>query len=307
MPTFVLAGQPYTRPVFETYNPQQKYFDQMAAAGCEVMSFSAPFGRYATSQPMWTAAGESEFREFDDRAARILTAGPNTWIMPRIYLGTPTWWLEEHPQDLQVLHDGTTVYPPSVQTPVPKDQPFASIASPRWQSDMAESLVRLIEHVEATPYASRMFGYMVTGLFTEEWYHWSSGADLLADYSSHMVRAFRSWLRRKYGHDQQLQLAWHDPNIDLASVRIPSQKERVGDNQAAFRDPQREMPVIDYYSLLQRHRPRHGRHPLRAPNRDAGDGRSSGRFTATCTSSAAIQSSATTPWCGCSSHRISTS
>ena len=57
MPTFVLAGQPYTRPVFETYNPQQKYFDQMAAAGCEVMSFSASFGRYALSQPMWTAAG----------------------------------------------------------------------------------------------------------------------------------------------------------------------------------------------------------------------------------------------------------
>ena len=62
-----------------------------------------------------------------------------------------------------------------------------------------------------------------------------------------MVRAFRSWLRRKYGHDQQLQVAWHDPKIDLASVRIPSQKERVGDNQAAFRDPQREMPVIDFY------------------------------------------------------------
>jgi len=245
-PAFFLQGKPYAKPVFETYAPSQKYFDQFAAAGSDVFSFSVSFGLYNYTQPMWTGPDAWDFREFDERVGRVLKASPSGWIMPRIYLGTPAWWLEQNPEELQILHDGSTVYPASVNTPVRKNQPFASLASRRWRDQASEGLRKLIQHAESSNYADRMFGYMVTGLFTEEWYHWSSGSELLADYSPHMVRAFQDWLRDKYGDDDSLRRAWRQ-DVSFQQVGVPTKAERVGDSTQAFRDPQRDMPVIDYY------------------------------------------------------------
>jgi hypothetical protein len=183
----------------------------------------------------------------DARAHRVLEADPDGLIMPRIYLGTPDWWLKAHPDELQLLHDGTTVYPKSVRTPVPKETAFPSIASARWREESAQGLRRLIEHIQQSDYAAQIFGYTVTGLFTEEWYHWSSGSDLLAEYSPHMARAFRDWLRGEYGTVERLRDAWNDPSADFDSVAVPKQAERVGDRAKTFRDPAREMPVIDFY------------------------------------------------------------
>lgn len=246
-PTFFRHGKPYSKPVFETYAPLQQYFNQFADAGCDIFSFSVSFGLYGHSRFMWLAPGQWDFSPLDERVRQVLKAHPDGWIMPRIYLGTPDWWLDAHPDEVQILHDGSRVYPRTGQTPVPKNQPFASIASDRWRRDMAESLRKLVAHAESSEYRDHIFGYMVTGLATEEWYHWSSNADQLADYSSHMMTAFRQWLKDRYGTVEELRAAWRCENIEFESVQIPSKSARVGDRRQVFRDPRREMHVIDYY------------------------------------------------------------
>jgi hypothetical protein len=51
-PAFQLDGQPYTKPVFETYAPQAKFFRQFAEAGTDVFCFSTNLGN-GFAAPTW--------------------------------------------------------------------------------------------------------------------------------------------------------------------------------------------------------------------------------------------------------------
>src|SRR5579872_1661899 len=246
-PTFLLDGKPCTKPAFETYAPELRYFRQFAAAGCDVYSYSVAFGGYGYSRPLWIGVDRWDFSDLDERAHRVLEADPNGLIIPRIYLGTPAWWLAENPDERLVLHDGATVFPDDVRTPVPKGQPFPSIASRKWREEVTQGLRATIAHIQGSDYAAYIFGYMITGMFTEEWYHWSSGSDLLSDYNPQMARAFRDWLRQRYGTAENLRAAWNDPTAEFDAVLIPSKAERLGDRARTFRDPATEMRVIDFY------------------------------------------------------------
>ena len=175
----------------------------------------------------------------------MLAARPDGLIMPRIFLETPSWWLEQHPEEAQVLDHGRRVYTPAADSRAGRTYP--SIASPVWRRDMAAGLRRLIEHIQESDYASHIFGYMITGMMTEEWYHWSIHTGELSDYSAPMHAAFRAWLRRKYGDAASLRAAWADPRADFTTAVVPSKADRQRDRARMFRDPAREMPVIDYY------------------------------------------------------------
>jgi hypothetical protein len=125
---------------------------------------------------------------------------------------------------------------------------YPSLASAKWRAETAAALRRLIRHVQQSDYARQVFGYMVTGLMTEEWYHWSIHTNELSDYSPRARRAFGQWLRAKYGTARALQRAWNAPEADFAGVAVPSQHARQrGRNERTFRDPATDMPVIDWY------------------------------------------------------------
>lgn len=114
---------------------------------------------------------------------------------------------------------------------------------------MAYGLRCVIEHIQESDYADNMFGYMITGLMTEEWYHWSSGMTVLGDYSVHYVRRFREWLKGKYVSADRLQRAWNNPKVDFNSIEIPSRMERFDDPKTIFRNTEKQMNVIDFYQF----------------------------------------------------------
>ena len=121
--------------------------------------------------------------------------------------------------------------------------------SPRvsWRSEIAGGLRHLIDHIQRSDYAAHVFGYIITGMMTEEWYHWSIHTGELSDYSAPMQAAFRGWLHKRYGDIAALREAWRDPRVSFDTASVPSKADRQRHRERTFRDPAAEMPVIDYY------------------------------------------------------------
>ena len=245
-PTFFVDDQPYTKPVFETYVPETKFFRQFAEAGTDVFCFATNLGA-GFAAPVWLGPDEFDFRQLDMLAHRVLEANPQGLILPRIYLTTPAWWTAANLAECQVLANGSQRYSPG-RGHGRDGQAFPSLASARWRTDTAAALQRVIEHLQAADYGDRLFGYAVTGLMSEEWYHWSIHTEELSDYSSHAVAAFREWLRRKYRDRDALRQAWNVPGVEFETAEVPSQVARqAGRNERTFRDPATEMQVVDWY------------------------------------------------------------
>jgi len=244
-PTFFCNGKPYTKPAFETYVPDARYFHQFTEAGTDIFCFSTNLGA-GFSRPVWTGPDQWDFSTLDKNAHLVLAQNANALLMPRIYLSTPTWWIEKHPEECQVLSNGSRTYAQGLGHG--RDgKAFPSLLSDRWRQDTGTALRHLIQHMQRSDYGEHLFGYAITGLMSEEWYHWSIHTQQLSDYSIHATLAFRDWLRAKYQTVQALRAAWSDDTIDFDSVTVPSKAARQFHKECTFRDPGQEMAIIDWY------------------------------------------------------------
>lgn len=244
-PVFHVDDRPYSKPVFETYVPETRFFRQFAEAGTDVFSFSTNLGP-GFCAPTWLGPDQWDFRQLDQLAGRVLEANPRGLLLPRIYLTTPDWWIKANPDECQVLATGGTTYRRGIGHG--RDgKAFPSLASAPWRADTARAQQQVIRHLQESDYGAHLFGYMVTGLMSEEWYHWSIHTGELSDYSRHATQAFRDWLSAKYRTVDALRIAWNEPRVDFATAAVPSQEARQRGRTRTFRDPASEMPVIDWY------------------------------------------------------------
>ncbi len=221
---FLLDGQPLVTPVFETYAPTTQHFRQFAAAGCRVYGFPANCGAepWEHSVPVWVGPDVWDFSEFDENVAKIVAADPQALIFPRVHVGEPAWWREANPAALIRFSDGSLERRrPYRLWPEKKSRTYPSVASTHWRQAMAVALEHLIDHIQSSSYADRIFGYHVYGLSTEEWYHYHS-EDQLGDYSDNVRLDFQRWLKDKYWTIDGLRQAWSDTTITWESVAVPS-------------------------------------------------------------------------------------
>jgi hypothetical protein len=250
VPTFTLNGIPYSTPTFETYSPHERYFTQFANANVRVFGFNANAAAcdYGHSRPVWLAADVWDDSGFLERADQVALASESALLLPRINLGTPQWWLEQNHEQLERFEDGST-QPLDTGPTLPPDRAFPSLASGGWRQAIGSALAKLIGRLQESRHAERIFGYVLSGLHTEEFYHWTCGSNQCAGYSPHTVAAFRQFLRRRYRDTGALQSAWRSLDVSFDNAGIPSSRERRAANHSPFRDPAVARNVIDFYQF----------------------------------------------------------
>ena len=94
---------------------------------------------------------------FEERVKMLLDADPDAYFFPRLYLSSPRWWDEKHPDDLVTFDPGDGKPQPFFHSPADKRVP--SWASEAWRRDTAVALRRFIQHVEQSPYGRGRRGH----------------------------------------------------------------------------------------------------------------------------------------------------
>ena len=102
----------------------------------------------------WLGEGVYDWNAFDALALGLLATCPEGWILPRIKLEPPEWWIAAHPEEMS-----------SSKREVKSDSPI-------WRKLYRQMLRDVLAHVGETSYANRVAGYHIGGLSCGEWGDW---------------------------------------------------------------------------------------------------------------------------------------
>lgn len=200
-------------------------------AGAEFISFPV--------QLPWPRPGEPvDWSVAEAQCQTVLDAHPKALLLPRVSMNPPTWWREAHPDEVMVWDQG------------PQAHTGAVVASPIYRRDAAERLAALVTHLEKQ-FGDRMAGYHPCGQNTGEWFYQETWGPALNGYAPADRRAWREWLKERYGDDGALRAAWNDPQVTLATAEVPSPAARRAAPAGIFRDAATQRPVIDFAEFQQ--------------------------------------------------------
>ncbi|MCL4195160.1 MAG: beta-galactosidase, partial [Thermoguttaceae bacterium] len=182
------------------------------------------------------AADRYDYSEFDRYFATVLDADPEAHFLPHISVTGARWWQEAHPEEMCQFANGS--------------KGRTSFASELWRREIGEDLRRLIAYLRRAPYADRILGYMFYNGYTAEWQMWGTWQESRDDYSQPALRAFRDFIAKRYRTDADLQAAWRDPQVTLATAEMPSWEKRRPGGPRVLRDPQTERQAVDFYEFI---------------------------------------------------------
>jgi hypothetical protein len=155
------------------------------------------------------AAGEA--LHFVRQIRMILSAAPDARFWIRFQSATPpVSWRKKHPDDLLLDSFGKRFEEPS-------------LASDRYVEQVGRYIENVVRFCSRQPWADRVVGYIVYPLGEGTTVLTCEGS--LFDRSPVMIRAFRDFLRKRYGTDDALQAAWGKAGIALASVEPPDDRD----------------------------------------------------------------------------------
>ncbi len=194
----------------------------------------------------------NNFRRLDEYLRRIFRANPRAFVMFRLQLLPPKWWLDSNPGERVASAKG-----PWLSGTARTDQYGPSLASEKYQEFAKRYLAALVKHIRAGRFGDRIIGYWVMlGHSGESWHHAMNTSSPLPgrypemiDYSDAMKAAFKKFLKQKYGDNvTRLRHAWRDSEITFETAEIPSEKARKksGTVFGIFRKPTADSRIIDY-------------------------------------------------------------
>jgi hypothetical protein len=207
-------------------SPFEGQIKMAAEAGVDFVSFPIHLPWPRPDEP-------TDWRSVEAQCRAVLTANPRAMLLPRIGMEPPRWWSEAHAEEMMAWDEAGP------------EQYGAVVASPVYRRDACERLARLIQHLEAT-FGEHIAGYHPCGQNTGEWFYQQTWARPLNGYAPADLRAWRQWLKQRYRDDGALRTAWHDAQVSLETVPVPTPAQRRAAPQGVFHDPVAGRALIDF-------------------------------------------------------------
>ena len=114
--------------------------------------------------PYWVGENEYDFSWYDRKIGEFFENRPESYLIPRIFVNAPDWWLEKHPEELT----GFSVSSAEVRE---------SFASELWKQESGEAFRQLLRHFRSMPWGSRIIGIHIAGGPCGEWHYWGAEAE----------------------------------------------------------------------------------------------------------------------------------
>lgn len=203
-----------------------------AKAGVDFVSFEI--------NSVWTKPNEEpNFSYIDSAFGVFLEANPKAKLIPRVRLDPQInkWWRDSHPDDMMKNSDGTI------------NETYISVSSPTYRKEAAESLRKFIEYCEKH-YPDNMAGYHPAGGNSREWFYGGTWHSTFSGYDINTLKAWRVWLKNKYGSVENLAKAWNCAAPEsFEKIGLPTQEER--ETPAFVIDPKTQWKIADLNLFLQ--------------------------------------------------------
>jgi hypothetical protein len=246
VPTLVIDGKPYGPMIYTRCAGTMEQIGQIADR-----DFPVHFEMVGSVG--WPGDQEETFKRLDGQVNRFLDRVPNARIVLRLYLCNPRYFARDYPDETLTFNDGArdhfTKWYAMTDRPL-EERGYPSFASEVWRQKTAEALFNYVTHVRQSAYSKNIIGYFICGGGTEEWYYWGDyDHDKYAlDFSKPMLKAFRNYLRVKYGGDVgKLRTAWNDPEAGFDTALPPDPLSRKAAEAGVFWSADKGQRNRDYY------------------------------------------------------------
>ncbi len=225
-PTLHIDGRPaYPFMYLPHGGDHQKQYRQFASTGGHFYAFGCPIGN---GHP-----GKFDAAAVDRVFESVLKADPQGYLLPRVTVTAPGWWLEANP-DHRVLFDNGETGP-------------QSFASQKWRREIGDQLEVFVRHVRSQPYGRRVIGFHLCSGVTAEWQSWGLWNNLRGDFSPVARQAWHQWLHQYYATDEALRRAWGREDVTRDTASIPSRERREEVTSRFLRRPDEYRDVMDFY------------------------------------------------------------
>ncbi len=165
----------------------------------------------------------------------IIAANPDAKILLRIRFYPPDWWLKKYPDDVITRSDGFKEH-------------FPCVSSARFRNDASKVLKMIIDFCEEN-YGKNIMGYHPGGGGSSEWYYPTTWNKHWYGFNKSAANAWKKWVAKKYGTDENLKKAWNDGSATIVGVEVPSREER--SSALYLLNPKSQAKIADYNAFLQ--------------------------------------------------------
>ncbi len=248
VPSLLIRDSPALPYIYFFPYPVKEFIADFAKAGIHIYSWGWGSIIAHCLDLGWIGPNKFDYSEFDEQAKTILEADSDGYLIPRVAVSAPQWWLENHPDDCLRFHDGSVDRPASRSG---RPRMWTSLASRVWLDEATDALRRFIRHSRELPFGDRFIGYQITGGDNEWFYVAAHDERRFPDYSPAARSRFREWLGERYGNDtDKLRKAWKDPRAAFETAEIPTREQRLQVDVDLFRDPSVSTKASDFHQFL---------------------------------------------------------